>query len=80
MMADLEMVSELEAIHFKYQRINSLISCIQKLVAEVVGDVCELPKNALDYSLYEIENGICENNKALGMIIDRANLIERKTS
>lgn len=77
MMADLEMVSELEDIHFKSERLESLLTCIHKSVSEVSEDIPCFSKNTFDYALYEIENELHKNNEKFGEIISKSELIRR---
>lgn len=42
-------------IHFEYERITSVVSILQQFISEGCVDVTGLPKNVMNYSLYEIE-------------------------
>lgn len=55
---------ELEQIHYKYERLTSLIGILQMFVAEVV-DVAGAPENSLNNALYEIEGEMEETNDRL---------------
>lgn len=57
-------VLELEDIHFKYERMLALVSCLQTLVAEVT-EVRGVSDRAFDYALYEILLGLRDNNERL---------------
>lgn len=73
---DCELSSQLEELHFKYERMRALVSCLQHLVSEGVIEVRGLPENTLDYALYEIECGLFESNEAFGKLIEDANIIQ----
>lgn len=75
MMIDFDACSKLEDIHFKYERICSLLSCLQSVIAEVA-EVHGLPENAIEYSLYELETEMDKNNKMFCDIISRARYIK----
>lgn len=70
-----ECYSLLEDILFKNERLDSLLSCLQSLVAEGVVEVCGLPENAFSYSLYEIEMELYKNNKILKELISEGKII-----
>lgn len=53
--------AELEAIHFRYERLTKLVEVVQIAVAEGGGN----SEHAIDYSLYEIGNCLEENNESL---------------
>lgn len=55
---------ELEEIHFKYERLTSLIGILQMFVAEVV-DVAGAPEDSLNNALYEIEGEMEKTNNRL---------------
>ena len=67
-MKDYKFSLELEDICFTYERLTSLISLLQMLVAEVA-EVEGLRKDSLSYALYEIELGMDRNNEALNGLI-----------
>lgn len=61
-------VLELENIHFKYERLEALISLMQTTVndtAEIMG----LPENCLEYSLCEVGMNLSDNNSRLKEIL-----------
>ena len=62
--------SDLESMHFKYECLCSMVSCLWLLLTEGPVEVKGLPEHSLEYSLYEIEMGIRENNKELKKWID----------
>lgn len=74
-MMDIDTVSQLEDICFKYERLDSLLSCLQTVVAEIV-DVGGMPKNSLNYGLYEIESEMYKNNNELKRIIESTKVIK----
>lgn len=55
---------DLEDIHNKYERLQSLIGILQMLVAEVV-EVAGVPDDSLKNALLEIEIEMGENNERL---------------
>ena len=55
---------ELEDIHYKYERLTSLIGIMQQFTAEVV-EIDGAPADSLTNALYEIELGMYENNDRL---------------
>lgn len=57
--------AELEAIHFRYERLIKLVEMVQIAVAEGGGN----SKYAIEYSLYEILNCLEENNESLGKLL-----------
>ena len=59
-----KIVSELEDIHFRYERMVALVSCLQTLAAEVA-EVRGVADHSFDYALYEIELGLRDNNERL---------------
>lgn len=58
--------SELEDIEFKYQRLSKVLECIQ--IAEVEGS--GLSDHCLEYALYDVIEGMWDNNKRLKKIVD----------
>lgn len=79
-MMDRETYSVLEDMHFKYERLCSVVSCLWMLVAEGPVEIKGLPENALAYSLYEIEDELDKNNKILGGILEKTQLIKAVAS
>lgn len=79
MKIDYDSCSKLCDIHFKYERLGSLISCLRSLVAEVA-EVRGVPEHAIEYSLYEIEMEIDRNNKEFGELIDGERCIQEVAS
>lgn len=79
MKIDYASFSQLEDIHFKYERICSLISCLQSVVSEIA-EVRGLPEHAVDYSLYELEIEIDRNNKKLYELIHGAKYIKEEAA
>ena len=65
-----DLLMELEAIHYKYERLTSLISILQQFVSEQV-EIAGAPESSLTNALYEIELGMDENNKHLKTIVQR---------
>ena len=54
----------LEDIHFKYERLTSLVGLLQMTAAEVA-EINNVPKGSFTNALYEIERGLEENNEKL---------------
>lgn len=79
MLIDYNSYSKLEDIQFKYERLGSLLSCLQSVVAEVA-EVRGLPEHTLEYSLYELEMEMDRNNKELGEIMHGAKCIKEAAS
>ena len=74
----LKVAVELEDIHFRYERLTSLIGCLQMTVAEVA-EVRGLPENSLSYSLYEIESNMRDNAERFEKTLDGIRLeLEKK--
>ena len=61
---------DLSDIHFKYERIASLIGIMSTLAAEVV-EVSGIPKEDFANSLLEVELEIKKNNERLEKAIQR---------
>ena len=59
-----KLLMELDEIHYKYERLTSLISILQQFVAEQV-EIAGAPERSLNDALYEIELGLDENNDRL---------------
>lgn len=53
---------ELENIHYKYERLTSLIGILQMFTAEIV-EIAGAPANCLNDALFEIELEMQENNE-----------------
>ena len=79
MKAEYAVYSALEDICFKYERLESLIGILQMFVQEVV-EIAGAPDNAVEYSLYEIEMGMRENNEKLKEIICNGEIIEKEVT
>lgn len=79
MKAEYEFYSALEDIHFKYERLESLIGVLQMFVGGVV-EIAGAPDNAVEYSLYEIEMGMRENNEKLKEIICNGEIIGKEVT
>lgn len=65
-----DLLMELEDIHYKYERMTSLIGILQQFVAEQV-DIMGAPERSLNDALYEIELGMDENNSRLKGILQK---------
>ena len=61
-------VLELENIHFRYERLEALISMMQVTVSDVA-EIAGLPENCLEYSLFEVEMNLRDNNNRLKGIL-----------
>lgn len=55
---------ELEDIHYKYERLTSLIGILQMFTAEVV-EIAGAPADSITNALFEIELEMQENNDKL---------------
>ena len=55
---------ELEDIHYKYERLKSLIGILQMFTAETVANM-GIPSDSLADALFEIEIGMEESNDRL---------------
>lgn len=73
-------MQQLEEMHFKYERLGALVSCLQSLIAEGAVEVTGLPENALSHALYDIEDGLYETNKAFEKLNDEmvSRLIDKR--
>ena len=60
---------ELEEIHYRYERLTSLIGILQQFVAEQV-DIAGAPERSFNDALFEIELGMDENNSRLKALFD----------
>ena len=65
-----QFITHLEDIHYKYERLTSLIGILQQFTAEVV-EIAGAPADSLTNALYEIELGMYENNDRLKAIFDQ---------
>lgn len=65
-----EFYRELEDIHFKYERLESMISILQMFVAEVV-DIAGAPEDSLNNALFEIEGEMEKTNDRLKCLFMR---------
>lgn len=68
---------DLDDVLFKYQRISSLLICIQTLIEGNSVEITGLPDKAISYSLFEIDSLICENNNKLRDIVERIGRIKQ---
>lgn len=59
-----KILTELGDIHFRYERLTSLIGLLQQITDEMV-EVAGIPQNSLSNALYEIELDMDENNNRL---------------
>lgn len=59
-----DLLMELEDIHYRYERLTSLIGILQQFIAEQV-EVAGAPRDSLTNALFEIELNMCENNDRL---------------
>lgn len=66
---------ELEEIHFKYERLTSLIGILQMFVAEVV-DIAGAPEDSLSNALYEIELEMDKTNERLKGLMKKGDAAE----
>ena len=69
-MSQHEILMELENIHYRYERLTSLISILQQFVSEQV-DITGAPSDSLTNALYEIELGMNENDSRLKGIFQK---------
>lgn len=67
-MSKFEFARELEDIHYKYERLKSLITVAQMFVAEVA-EVRGAPENCLNNALFEIEQEMEKTNDRLMELI-----------
>lgn len=61
-------ILELENIHYKYERLTSLIGILQMFTAEIV-EIAGAPANCLNDALFEIHLEMQENNEKLKRIM-----------
>lgn len=59
-------ISELEEIEFKYQRLSKVLECIQMAEADGSG----LTDHCLEYALYDVIEGMWDNNERLKRVVD----------
>lgn len=59
-----ELFTELDEIHYRYKWLESLISLLQMMAAEMM-EVAGVPRDSLSDALYEIELGMHDNNSRL---------------
>lgn len=59
-----ELFMELDEIHYRYERLESLVSLLQMMAAEMM-EVAGVPRDSLSNALYEIELGMHDNNSRL---------------
>lgn len=78
MKMDHESVIKLEEILFKSERMGVLLDCLQMMISEGPVEVRGIPENALNYSLYEICEGIQKNNDELRDLIASAWIIKKE--
>lgn len=65
-----KILMELDEIHFRYERLTSLIGILQIFIERVV-EVTDAPADSLSNALYEIELGMDENNERLKAVLTR---------
>lgn len=61
---------ELDEIHYRYERLTSLIGLLQMMAAEMI-EVAGVPQNSLSDALYEIELGMEDNNDQLKALFQK---------
>lgn len=69
-MIEHKILMELEEIHYKYERLTSLIGILQQFVAEQV-DIAGAPPRSLNDALFEIELGLDANNERLKKLFQK---------
>ncbi len=69
-MSEHELYSELEDIHYKYERLHSLIGIIQMFVAGVV-EVTNTSSGSIPNALFEIEIEMEKNNDRLKSLFEK---------
>lgn len=69
-MSKFEFDTELENIHFKYERLTSLIGILQMFVAEVV-EVAGEPAGSLNNALFEVELEMDKTNERLKKLLQQ---------
>lgn len=60
----------LDEIHFRYERLTSLIGLLQQMAEEMI-EVAGIPNDSLSNALYEIEMGMDENNNRLKALFEK---------
>ena len=65
-----EIFMELDDIHFKYERLTSLIGILQQFVAEVV-EVAGAPADSLNNALFEVELEMDKTNERLKKLLQQ---------
>lgn len=65
-----EILMKLNYIHYRYERLTSLIGILQQFVAEQV-DITGAPERSLNDALYEIEIGMDANNERLKTLFQK---------
>lgn len=65
-----EFLVKLDEIHYKYERLTSLIGILQQFVAEQV-DIAGAPERSLNDALYEIDLAMDENNERLKSLLQQ---------
>ncbi|MCI8293549.1 MAG: hypothetical protein HFH53_08490 [Hespellia sp.] len=69
-----ELLLELDCIHYKYERLESLIGILQMYVSEVV-EVSGEPENSLGNALFEIEAGMNRANKEFKDLVRKGGVV-----
>lgn len=64
-----DVVSKLEDIQYKYERMEALICVLQMFVCESV-DITGAPEDTLQNALYEIEIGMMDNNAEFKKLVN----------
>lgn len=65
----IEAINELDNIHFKYERLQSTIWLLQKLLESGGVEVVDAPKDSLTNALFEIALEMGEANERLGNLL-----------
>ena len=66
-----KLFTELDDIHFKYERLTSLIAILQLFVSDCV-DITGTPENFISNTLYEIELEMDKTNRKLADLTKEA--------
>lgn len=69
-MNERKLFMELDEIHYRYERLTSLIGLLQMMAAEMI-EVAGVPGDSLSNALYEIELGMQDNNSQLKEIFQK---------
>lgn len=69
-----ELLLELDCIHYKYERLESLIGILQMYVSEVV-EVSGEPEDSLSNALFEIEAGMNRANKEFKDLVRKGGVV-----